>query len=219
MMITITQMEKRRAQEESQTIYSLIANQAPELFKVLVAYFERTAPSGALERLYQVLRSEADLANPELLLFVLTQMSEVAAADMMLTEKLYSTGELAKIFGVSITTIHNWIEAGRFIGVEKRTRNKQVRLSESTLWTSPAGARVSIKEVAHIYATQYSERIHTPMETLQAITSDITFFENKYHGEFRNTLGKKIDSGEGLSPEESRDAREWLYLLRKVGDE
>lgn len=219
MMITITQMEKRRAQEESQTIYSLIANQAPELFKVLVAYFERTAPSGALERLYQVLRSEADLANPELLLFVLTQMSEVAAADMMLTEKLYSTGELAKIFGMSITTIHNWIEAGRFIGVEKRTRNKQVRLSESTLWTSPAGARVSIKEVAHIYATQYSERIHTPMETLQAITSDITFFENKYHGEFRNTLGKKIDSGEGLSPEESRDAREWLYLLRKVGDE
>ncbi len=49
------------------------------------------------------------------------------------TDITYTTGQLSKIFGVSITTINNWIKEERFINLEPKIKNKQSRISENIL--------------------------------------------------------------------------------------
>ncbi|MGB4440443.1 MAG: helix-turn-helix domain-containing protein [Sedimentibacter sp.] len=123
----------------------------------------------------------------------------------------YTTGQMARIFGVSITTINNWIREGRFKGVASKEKNKQSRISENTLWESSNGEQILIKEIAKMYKKQNIESI-SKEEEQKILKGEIEFFENKYNGNYNETLLNKEDK----TDEELLDESEWKYLLKRV---
>nr|WP_286674443.1 helix-turn-helix domain-containing protein [Clostridium sp. ZBS14] len=120
----------------------------------------------------------------------------------------YTTGELSKYFGVSITAINKWIDQGRFIGVERLEKNKQVRISENTLWKSRKGNTIPVKQIVETYIEETSSN----KERISAMKECIKFFENKYGGSFENVYKNKKD----ISPEDEANFREWEYLLSEI---
>lgn len=127
------------------------------------------------------------------------------------SDKKYTTGELAKYFGVSITSINNWVNEGRFINIKRDTKNKQLRIPENILWKAPSGELISIKEVVDMYEEDTSI---SKEEEINYINENIKFFENLYGGSFEETLKIK----ENKTPREESDASEWEYELKKLAE-
>lgn len=128
--------------------------------------------------------------------------------------KTYTTGELAKLFGVSITTIHNWFHEGRFKGVEKKERHKQLKFSASALWQAPDGTWHTIQEIADRYA-QPERPVASLQEEQSELAEAISFFENKYGCTLEDFLNHpQLDADSDLK----RDAQEWAYLVRRRGE-
>lgn len=145
---------------------------------------------------------------------LLTHMVEVGVDDDSMT-RIYTTGDIARFFGVTVATVNNWINENRLTGVEKRVRFKQARIPETAIYKSITGETMIIKEAAEIYKTEQqrtSIRSLTPTQELQELLNEIIFFEKKYEGELKNTLAKK----EKLTPAEERDAAEWKHLLHEI---
>jgi len=129
----------------------------------------------------------------------------------MLSKITYTTVELARIFGVSTTTINNWIHEGRFKGIVSKEKNKQSRISESTLWESSNGEQISVKKIAKMYKKQNIESI-SKEEEQKILKNEIEFFESKYSGNYNETLLNK----ECKTEEELSDESEWKYLLKRI---
>ncbi len=129
----------------------------------------------------------------------------------------YTTGQMAKFMGVSVQTINNWIHEGRFLGVEKKEKNKQARIPENAIFISSAGERIPVQELVEMYNEQlkkqnadFGKLMYS--QQLTEISKEIGWFEEKYGGDYQATLGAK----KTLTSEEERDAAEWRYLIRKV---
>ncbi len=137
--------------------------------------------------------------------------------------RTYTTGQLAKFFGVSITTINNWISAGRFLGVERPERNKQVRISENTLWMSPTNETISIRNIIETYEQnqknlKLKDEYEDNLERIRYIVNTIDFFEKRYGGPFQQvveTKGNPEDSDDWIW---AREGKEWRFLLKEIGD-
>lgn len=122
--------------------------------------------------------------------------------------KSYTTGELSKYFGVSITAINKWIDQGRFIGVERSGKNKQIRILESTPWKSRNGNTIPVKQIVETYI----EETFSDEERMNSMKDTIKFFEEKYGGAFEIVSKSKKD----MSPEDEANFREWEYLLSAI---
>jgi len=138
--------------------------------------------------------------------------------------KTYSTGQLAKYFGVSITTINNWIAAGRFSGVERSERNKQARISENTIWLSPIEERILVREIVDTYE-QKRKRENPPhpiyegnLSRIRYIVETISFFENRYGKTYAEVLVEKGSPDESVDWVWAREGKEWRSLLKEIGD-
>ena len=125
----------------------------------------------------------------------------------------YTTGELAKYFGVSTSAINNWINEGRFVNYEKPGKNKQARISENTLWKATNGKVISVKEVVEMWEEQNVTL--TKDEELAIIKRELLAFENQYGGSYEETLNLIDNKDE----RQQRDDAEWRYLLRRVNNE
>lgn len=149
---------------------------------------------------------------------MISSMSEMLKYMVMVaanstSQKLYTTGQLSKIFGVSITSINNWISEERFIGIQRFTRNKQVRISENTMWRSPNGEIMAVKEVAEMWNKENQKTICLSRdEEITILRKEINFFEVKYGGIYENTLKLK----EQITESELQDKEEWVYLLKRI---
>src|SRR5690242_17699784 len=83
--------------------------------KALVNYLQKTTPSN-VRLLHHI--EDGSLSEREMMKMQLADILEyIVLASGDEHGKTYTTGQLAEIFGVSITTINNWINGGRFIGV------------------------------------------------------------------------------------------------------
>ena len=145
---------------------------------------------------------------------ILAHMVEMGASEEPAVRK-YTTGEVARFFGVSIQTIHNWIAQGRFKGIPKRERGKQFRIPETAVYVSPFGKPITVAEAAELYAQEQARLKRdtmTPEEELEELRKDVAFYERKYGGSYEDTLGKRTD----LTPEEERDAALWASLIRMI---
>ncbi len=123
----------------------------------------------------------------------------------------YTTGDLSKYFGVSITSINNWINGGRFIGVTRSTPGKQARISEDTMWRASNGKMIPIKAIIEKWNLDYSHKMEiSGADEKAAIIEEIKFFEDKYglYGEFI----KK----EHYTDLELKDKKEWEYWLKRA---
>lgn len=128
------------------------------------------------------------------------------------SQKLYTTGQLSKFFGVSITSINNWINEDRFIGIQRSTRNKQVRIPENAMWRSGNGELIPVKEIVEMWNKEQSKRLSMKDEERTAIQNEIEYFEKKYGGSYEKTLKLK----EQITESEIQDKREWEYLLKRM---
>ncbi|WP_340021079.1 helix-turn-helix domain-containing protein [Paenibacillus sp. FSL K6-1096] len=194
---------------ESETQMSLF-------IKALANYIERNSIHNPSEVLQAVNNHLVHGNSQQALQRVLIHMVTVGMEAETLNTKVYSTGDVARFFGVSIATIHNWIALGRFDGIEKGERYKQVRFPENAIYTAPTGMKSVLSEVAKRYEDEQTRigrnKEMTAAEEMAEIFKAVVHFEKKYGGTFEATLGKKTD----LTPEQSRDAIQWSSLLQSV---
>ncbi|MEK4362504.1 hypothetical protein MKX68_08300 [Paenibacillus sp. FSL M8-0212] len=117
----------------------------------------------------------------------------------------YTPKELSVFFGVSIT-IFNWIDQGRFMGVQRAGANKHNLIPDDTTYVYGAGKRTTIKEIVTMWKKEEAERQSTiGVSDLDYHTGQIALYGDKYKGEFERTLGTKLN----LTPEEETDAQVW----------
>ncbi|UOF91495.1 helix-turn-helix domain-containing protein [Fodinisporobacter ferrooxydans] len=224
--------QKQLAIEEAKKISAMILNDKTDMdkaryfFMAFANYVAKTSPKSDVfttANLHNINILECEnteevrRAMKQALEQMLVHVVDVATNELEYA-KVYTTGDLATFFGVSVQTINNWINQGRIQPVEKSGRFKQVRISEHAIYTSSRGERMTIKDVVAMYEEEKKKHVireATPMEAYKELVDSILFFETKYGGEYYKTLGVKSD----LSTEEARDAQEWRYLLRKVARE
>lgn len=122
----------------------------------------------------------------------------------------FTIEQLSIIFGVSITTINNWIQDGRFIGVGRAVH---IPVVSSTLWLSRKGQLYSIAEILKEWNDEQEQLGENKFDRNEAefLVDQISLYEAKYGGKFESTIGSK----EKLSPEEESDKASWAYLRKK----
>ncbi|MHA7578918.1 hypothetical protein ACX12E_00855 [Paenibacillus vandeheii] len=121
----------------------------------------------------------------------------------------YSPSQLAKFFGVSVMTIHNWLKQNRFVGFKKAGSKKHNKIPDDTEFITTSGKRILIRDVVSMWQAQEAESMQQEESDLEYYTRQITYYEDKYGDEFKRTLGTK----EKLTPEEETDAQVWQHLL------
>lgn len=190
------------------TLFSLSnTSEGSGLIKVILEYVGITSPSHSDLKNIDEETFKNDKAIKKYLNEAFASMVEVTKQN----EKLYTTGDLAKYFGVSITSINKWIDSGRFEGVERTEKNKQARISENTLYKSRNGELVTVKSVVD----QYKEETFTEEEELNAVLDSIKFYENKYGGSFEE-VSKRLQESNNISNKDAAALRDWAYLMSIV---
>jgi len=182
----------------------------------LANYIEKTSIHNPSAILQEVQRCLSEQNTHRALQRLLVHMVSVGISDNSINVRMYSTGEVARFFGVSVATINNWINQGRFIGVEKGERFKQVRIPENAIYYAPTGVTTTVAEAAESYELEQTRLNRTgPMtaaEELAELVNAVVHFEKKYGGAYEETLGLK----EKLTTDEARDAQKWRGLLRSI---
>ena len=200
-------LEKQIAVENTKDYFS--STNGKILFKVLSNYLATTTD---LKSQLQELDDNIFNNEQELIKYGEVMIKYIASVAMENKELItYTTGELSKYFGVSITTINNWIKEERFIGLIQKEKFKQSRINENILWKSSNGELISIKEIVKMYEEQNIKEL-SKKEEIEIIMSEIKYFEDKYNGNYENTLKEKADK----NYEEQRDESEWRYLLNRI---
>ncbi len=131
--------------------------------------------------------------------------------------KSYTTGELARIFGVSIQAVNKWIKEGRFIGYKREGKNRHNRIPETLSFTMRTGEVMMVREVVAMYNHQNSKHDGVKLnsdEHRDAILNEISRFMKKYGGTYEMVLENK----KNRTMEEDRDASIWLALLDELRD-
>lgn len=147
---------------------------------------------------------------------MLVHMVTVGTSEDAVYVRMYSTGEVARFFGVTVATINNWVNQGRFLGVEKGVRFKQIRIPENAVYQASTGVQTTVAEAAASYDYEQAQldrtRPMTEAEELAELVKAVLHFEKKYDGAYERTLGTKPS----LTPDEARDAQQWRGLLQSI---
>lgn len=203
----ISLLEKEMALESSENYFN--GTNGKLLFKILSNYLANTSDLGNTLKDLDESVFNNDEQFKEYSKIIISYMADIASKTY--PSRNYTTGQLSTLFGVSITTINNWIREGRFIGYTSKGKKKQARINENVFWLSPIGELLSIKDIAEMYVIQNSGNI-TEEEEHTILLSEIKFFEDKYQGSYQETLEKIAHKSEV----EERDASEWRYLLYRL---
>lgn len=172
-----------------------------DVLKIIINYVAKTSSNQSELRNID----EQILKNESLMESYLNKALDSMIEATVEAETTYTTGELSKYFGVSITAINKWIDQGRFIGAERLEKNKQIRISENTLWKSRNGNTIPVKQIVDTYI----EKNISDEERINSIKDAIEFFEKKYGGIFE-VVSKTMKD---ISPEDEANFREWEYLI------
>jgi len=111
------------------------------------------------------------------------------------SERDYTTGQVAEFFGVSIPTVHNWIEIGRLTGIEKLRSFDPVRIPNTAIWMSSAREKLSLDEVIAMNEKEQKTRPPYPAtkaDERRAIECETSHFTERYGGSFQDTLYRKM---------------------------
>lgn len=214
-MLVFTVYEHKKFEKQAGSFTrQLVQNEEFSLlfFKMLANYVDKTS---ANKFQYSQL-NEGNLKDKQSLVNyvenVLKFMSNIAAEDAMFSPT-YTTGQLAQYFGVSITTINNWIKEGRFVGVDRPETNKQVRIPSNTMWKSREGKYFSVAQIIEDYERENEDMPEAQDETV-FLVNQLANYEMKYNGSFQETLGAKHE--DLLTAEEASDVETWKYFMKRL---
>jgi hypothetical protein len=129
--------------------------------------------------------------------------------------KAYTTGELARIFGVSVQAVNKWINEGRFIGYKREGNNRHNRIPETLSFTMRTGEVMMVREVVAMYDHQNLKHDIVKLNSdgqRDAILDEISKFMKRYGGTYEMVFGTKKDR----TIQEDRDASIWLALLDEL---
>jgi transposase len=127
-------------------------------------------------------------------------------------KRLYKTTDLAKIFGVSVQSIHKWIDQGRFVGYRKGNRNAHNRISPNTLFRLRSGELVPVGQIEEMYLKERPEAISDDQYHDALVAQNINYMK-KYGGGYEETLGARDG---GLTIEQDRDKGIWAAILEEL---
>ncbi|PJN89183.1 helix-turn-helix domain-containing protein [Bacillus sp. mrc49] len=217
-MIMLTKFEQREFVKRTPKLATRIFQDQDDsllLFKVLANYVDKTnINSLALGNLSETVLDEPEKMKQYVTL-ILRHMANVAVEESEFAPS-YTTGQLAKYFGVSITTINNWIKEGRFQGVERKESNKQARISANTLWKSRNGKLHPVSKIVQAWEGEQLEQGVNLSDTneIAFLIKQMAAYEDKHGGDFEQKLGGRKD----LTPEEETDAAAWKYIMKRFND-
>lgn len=218
--------EREIALAEAIMIPSLITQQLEQqdgihlstFLKVLLKYIEKTSPASA-EYLLQQIHLEDTLTLQQLQqYFQLILVHQInIATDPTISNRKYTTGDIARFFGVSLATVNNWIHNGRIIGVQKGERFKQARIPEDAIYLSATGENMTIKEASELYDTELKKtslRSITAIEEMKELVDAIYHYEQKYNGAYEDVIA----TFSTVTAQQQRDFTEWQQLLQTLQD-
>ncbi|RRJ63118.1 DNA-binding protein [Paenibacillus oralis] len=133
--------------------------------------------------------------------------------DQAMPLRTYSTGELARIFGVSVQAVNKWIDEGRFLGYKRMGKNRHNRIPETLSFVMRNGEVLPLSEVVVMFEQQLQEQTAlSDHEHRDAVLEEIARLMKKHGGTYEMTLGAKAER----TVEEDRDASIWLALLDEL---
>lgn len=122
----------------------------------------------------------------------------------------YKTTDLAKVFGVSVTAINNWIEEGRFINYQ-REPNKHARIPHITPFQHRDGRVEPLGLIVERYKRQESPSFADNDEKALLFV-EIGLLQQKYGGK---ELEDAFDF-ENLTSEQERDFSRWRFYRARL---
>ncbi|WP_212961703.1 hypothetical protein [Cohnella xylanilytica] len=129
--------------------------------------------------------------------------------------RTFSTGELARIFGVSVQAINKWIDEGRFLGYKREGNHRHNRIPETVSFVMRTGEVLPLEGVVAMYEHQLQEQqVDDAVDHRDAVLDEISRLMKKHGGTYEMTLGAKTER----TAQEERDASIWLALLDELRD-
>lgn len=122
----------------------------------------------------------------------------------------YRTTDLARIFGVSVTAINNWIDEGRFVGYKRQPR-KHARIPHFTPFQHRDGSVEPLGFVVERYMNQDLGSFADQDEKAMLL-SEVEALQQKYGGK---NLDEAFDS-EHLTSEQESDASRWRFYMARL---
>jgi len=127
--------------------------------------------------------------------------------------RTFSTGELARIFGVSVQAINKWIDEGRFLGYKREGNHRHNRIPETVSFVMRTGEVLPLEEVLDMYERQLREhQVDDSTHHRDAVLEEVSRLMKKHGGTYEMTLGAKTER----TVQEERDASIWLTLLDEL---
>lgn len=205
----LTDFEKNDALKKSKKLASLIIDSDEGIlyYKIFASLIARCSHKDFTYLLDSALSYEMMAENMN------TIMQELILLSSVNSNKYYTTGQLSIFFGVSITTINNWINEGRLIGVSRKGRFRHARISDNAIWHSNSGEFITIREIIKMKEIETSS--HSGEDEIAAIKKELLLLEKKYRGKLEDTLKQKKD----LSFVELKEKEEWQYLINRLKEQ
>lgn len=134
----------------------------------------------------------------------------------------YTTGQVSTYFGVSVTTVNNWLREKRisYQGMEQKPSFKQARIPDTAVYRTLNGKQTILREIVQEYETKKaSEPVYDEIERIKELVKVIFSFEEKYGGTYQETLMRLGDPESTHDWTWSRDAKEWRFILKELTGE
>ncbi|BBI31313.1 hypothetical protein [Cohnella abietis] len=162
-----------------------------------------------------------DSLTPKQLSDAFNQLLQLAFESSTEIEKplLYTTGQIATYFGVSTTTINNWLRDKRilFPSMDDKQSFKQARIPITAIYRSTNGKETVIREVIQEYEYQKSqEPVYDEVERMKNLVQLLLTFESKYNGKYEEVVSRIGDPNSSDDWKWTRDADEWRYVMKEI---
>ncbi len=135
---------------------------------------------------------------------------------------LYTTGQIATYFGVSTTTINNWLRDKRisYPAMEEKPSFKQARIPDTAIYRTTNGKETLLREVIQEYENQKAlEPVYDEVERMKSLVQIVLTFESKYGGKYEEVVMRLGDPSSSADWKWNRDADEWRYVIKEITGE
>jgi len=133
--------------------------------------------------------------------------------------KYYTTGQISSYFGVSITTINNWLREKRisYNGMDDKPTFKQSRIPDTAIYKAPNGQESLLREVIQSYESRKEiEQTYDNLERIKELVNVMKAFEEKYGGKYEEVVARLGEPESSNDWQWSRDADEWRYVVKEL---
>ncbi|MFC5401425.1 hypothetical protein [Cohnella soli] len=222
-MFVITYEERKLVEDELHRNIQQNPLYGIATYKLIYNLLNRIRHTDLLDGYINELTHRSSLQNlsQEELNHSLSQLLQVAFEYATEADKplVYTTGQLANYFGVSTTTINNWLREKRlaYPGMDNKQSFKQARIPDSAIYTSTNGKETILREVIQEYEYQKAqEPVYTEVDRMKNLVQTVLSFEALYGGKYEEVLARLGDPQSSNDWKWARDADEWRYVIREI---